>query len=58
MFPILIGVPDQVSKMPESDQQNVEDVKKGLGNALGGGLNNPLGENIGDLGDDLTSGFR
>jgi len=48
---------DQISKMPESDQQNVEDAKKGLGNVLGGSLQNPLGEKTGDLGDDLTKDF-
>ncbi|KAF2806065.1 uncharacterized protein BDZ99DRAFT_395175 [Mytilinidion resinicola] len=48
---------DQLSKIPESDQQNVNEVKNGLGNALGGGLKNPIGEKTGDLGDDLTSGF-
>ena len=42
--------------MPASDQKDVKDFKKGLGN-VGGGLNNPIGEKIGDLGDDLTKDF-
>lgn len=43
--------------MPASDQKDVKDFKKGLGNVTGGGLNNPIGEKIGDLGDDLTKDF-
>jgi len=49
-------VKDQISKMPASDQKDVKDFKKGLGR-VGGGLNNPIGEKIGDLGDDLTKDF-
>jgi len=43
--------------MPASDQKDVKDLKKGLGNVIGGGLNNPIGEKTGDLGDDLTKDF-
>lgn len=49
--------PDQIGKMPASDQKDVKDLKKGLGNVIGGGLNNPIGEKTGDLGDDLTKDF-
>ncbi|KAI9692091.1 MAG: hypothetical protein M1820_009526 [Bogoriella megaspora] len=48
---------DQISKLPTSDQQDVKDAQKGLGNALGGALNNPLGKEAGDTGDKLTSPF-
>ncbi|XTI95366.1 hypothetical protein V2W45_1018636 [Cenococcum geophilum] len=50
-------VKDQIGKMPASDQKDVKDLKKGLGNVIGGGLNNPIGEKTGDLGDDLTKDF-
>jgi hypothetical protein len=50
-------VKDQISKVPASDQQDVKDLKKGLGNALGGAVNNPAGKEGGDLGDKLTSPF-
>lgn len=43
--------------MPASDQKDVKDFKKGLGNVIGGGLNNPIGEKTGDIGDDLTKDF-
>ncbi|KAF2729123.1 hypothetical protein EJ04DRAFT_516168 [Polyplosphaeria fusca] len=48
---------DQISKVPASDQENVKQFKKGLGNAVGGGLNNPLGEMGGEAADDLTKPF-
>jgi len=51
-------VKDQISQMPESDQKTYNDVKKGLGNGLGGALNNPVGEKTGDFGDDITARFR
>jgi fumarylacetoacetate (FAA) hydrolase family protein len=50
-------VKDQISKMPASDQKDIKDFKKGLGNVIGGGLNNPIGEKTGDIGDDLTKDF-
>lgn len=46
---------DQINKIPASDQQDVKDLKKGLGNALGGSLQNPLGKEVGNAGDQLTS---
>jgi hypothetical protein len=49
--------PDQISKIPESDQQDVKDLKKGISNAVGGGLQNPLGEQGGELADKITSPF-
>jgi len=45
---------DQISKLPTSDQENVQQLKKGLGNAIGGSLNNPLGEATGEAADGLT----
>ncbi|EON64202.1 hypothetical protein W97_03432 [Coniosporium apollinis CBS 100218] len=50
-------VKDQINKLPASDQEDIKDLKKGLGNALGGGLQNPLGKTVGDVGDDLTRDF-
>lgn len=35
---------DAVGKIPASDQEDVKELKQGLGNALGGGLQNPLGK--------------
>lgn len=32
-----------VDKIPASDQEDVREVKKGVGNAVGGALQNPLG---------------
>ncbi|KAL5375242.1 hypothetical protein DPSP01_011341 [Paraphaeosphaeria sporulosa] len=46
---------DQISKIPASDQENVKDLKKGLGNAVGGLASNPLGEATGEAADSLTS---
>jgi len=48
---------DQISKIPASDQKDVTDLKKGLGNFAGGAMQNPIGEKGGDLADDLTSPF-
>jgi hypothetical protein len=46
---------DQISKFPASDQENVKQLKKGLGDTVGGVLNNPLGETGGEAADNLTS---
>ncbi|KAF2869511.1 hypothetical protein BDV95DRAFT_498062 [Massariosphaeria phaeospora] len=46
---------DQISNLPASDQENVKQFKEGLGNAVGGGLKNPLGETTGEATDKLTS---
>ncbi|KAL1604072.1 hypothetical protein SLS60_005664 [Paraconiothyrium brasiliense] len=48
---------DQISKIPASDQEDVNQLKKGLGNAVGGIANNPLGEATGETADSLTSPF-
>ncbi|KAF2202870.1 hypothetical protein GQ43DRAFT_368136 [Delitschia confertaspora ATCC 74209] len=45
---------DQISKLPTSDQENIKQFKAGIGNAIGGGLNNPLGDTAGEAADDLT----
>ena len=47
----------QLDKIPTTDQENVKEFKKDLGNALGGGLKNPVGEAAGELGDELTKPF-
>lgn len=46
---------DQISKIPASDQEDVKQLKKGLGNAVGGAVSNPLGEAGGEAADSLTS---
>ncbi|KAF2260194.1 hypothetical protein CC78DRAFT_536549 [Lojkania enalia] len=48
---------DQISKIPESDQEDVKQFKKGLGNAVGGAMNNPIGETTGETADELTKPF-
>jgi len=45
---------DQTNKVPTTDQRDIKELKRGLGNALGGSLNNPLGEVVGETGDNLT----
>ncbi|KAF2836374.1 hypothetical protein M501DRAFT_940103 [Patellaria atrata CBS 101060] len=49
---------DTLDKVPDSDMQNVKDLKRGVGNIAGGSLNNPLGSAVGDAGDDATARFR
>ena len=51
----LINPSDQISKVPASDQEDVKNLKKGLGNLAGGAMQNPLGENAGEAADSLTS---
>ena len=46
---------DQIDKIPTSDQENLKQVKKGLGNFTGGAVNNPLGEQAGEGLDKFTS---
>ncbi|KAL1585460.1 hypothetical protein WHR41_05730 [Cladosporium halotolerans] len=43
-----------VDKIPASDQEDVREVKKGVGNAVGGALQNPLGGLAGDTADEVT----
>ncbi|KAF2146671.1 uncharacterized protein K452DRAFT_282848 [Aplosporella prunicola CBS 121167] len=47
-------VKDQVNKLPASDQKDVKEVKKGLGNLAGGSLQNPVGKFAGDTADEAT----
>jgi hypothetical protein len=49
--------PDQISKIPDSDQRDVKDLKRSLGNLGGGATKNPLGEQAGEAADDLTKPF-
>ncbi|KAF2750791.1 hypothetical protein M011DRAFT_474289 [Sporormia fimetaria CBS 119925] len=46
---------DTLNKIPTSDQKDVNNLKKGLGNAVGGLTNNPIGEAGGETADRLTS---
>ena len=49
--------PDQISKIPEGDQKELKDLKKGISNLGGGALQNPLGKMTGDAADDATKPF-
>ncbi|KAF2830987.1 hypothetical protein CC86DRAFT_282555 [Ophiobolus disseminans] len=48
---------DQINKIPSSDQEDVKNLKKSLGNAVGGVTKNPLGEQAGETTDRLTAPF-
>ncbi|KAK4550040.1 hypothetical protein LTR36_003007 [Oleoguttula mirabilis] len=48
---------DAIGKVPASDQEDIKELQKGLGNVAGGGLQNPLGKFAGNLGDDATKDF-
>ncbi|OQO00378.1 hypothetical protein B0A48_13726 [Cryoendolithus antarcticus] len=48
---------DGISKIPADDQEDVKELKKSLGNAGGGLMQNPLGKQTGNTLDGLTSGF-
>lgn len=48
---------DMLSKVPDAEQEDVKDLKKGLSNAAGGALQNPLGKFAGQTGDDATRDF-
>lgn len=48
---------EQISKIPASDQEDVKELKKGLGDVVGTGTQNPIGEEGGELADKLTSPF-
>ncbi|KAF2635328.1 hypothetical protein P280DRAFT_411756 [Massarina eburnea CBS 473.64] len=45
----------QISKIPDTDQRDIDQLKKGVGNAVGGLTQNPLGEATGETADRLTS---
>ncbi|KAL6712091.1 hypothetical protein ACN47E_003134 [Coniothyrium glycines] len=46
---------DQINKIPTSDQEDIKQLKKGIGNLVGGASNNPIGEQAGETADKLTS---
>ncbi|KAH7123652.1 hypothetical protein B0J11DRAFT_318241 [Dendryphion nanum] len=46
---------DQIEKIPASDQEDVKQLKKGLGNTFGGVVKNPVGDAGGEFADTLTS---
>jgi hypothetical protein len=48
---------DQISKIPASEQKDIKEFKKGLGNLAGGALKNPLGDKGGDAADEATKPF-
>jgi hypothetical protein len=47
--------PDQINKIPASDQEDVKNLKKSLGNVVGGVTKNPVGEQAGEATDRLTA---
>ncbi|TID16429.1 hypothetical protein E6O75_ATG11547 [Venturia nashicola] len=57
----LFGIPPemkhQISKIPASDQKEVKELKNNLGDVGGGVMQNPIGEEGGELADKLTSPF-
>jgi hypothetical protein len=46
---------DQINSLPASDQKDISELKSGVGNLVGGALQNPLGKEAGQVGDSLTS---
>ncbi|CAK4031388.1 hypothetical protein B0A55_01704 [Lecanosticta acicola] len=48
---------DMLSKVPDSEQEDVKEFKKSLGNVAGGALQNPLGKTAGNTADDATKVF-
>ncbi|KAI4753147.1 hypothetical protein E4T52_14710 [Aureobasidium sp. EXF-3400] len=48
-------VKDQINSLPASDQKDISELKSGVGNLVGGALQNPLGKEAGQVGDSLTS---
>ncbi|KAF2171610.1 hypothetical protein M409DRAFT_63252 [Zasmidium cellare ATCC 36951] len=48
---------DALNKVPDSDQEDVKDLKQTGSNAAGGALQNPLGKLAGNTADDATKDF-
>jgi hypothetical protein len=48
-------MPDQINKIPSSDQEDIKNLKQGISNLAGGAMQNPLGEQAGETADRLTS---
>ncbi|TKA23023.1 hypothetical protein B0A50_07241 [Salinomyces thailandicus] len=48
---------DAIGQVPDSDQQDVKELKQSLSNVSGGALQNPLGKMTGDAADDATRDF-
>ncbi|KAH0282472.1 hypothetical protein M436DRAFT_55013 [Aureobasidium namibiae CBS 147.97] len=48
-------VKDQINSLPASDQKEIGEIKSGVGNLVGGALQNPLGKEAEQAGDTLTS---
>ncbi|TIA62610.1 hypothetical protein D6C77_02633 [Aureobasidium pullulans] len=45
----------QINSLPATDQKDVNQLKSGVGNLVGGALQNPLGKEAGNVGDTITS---
>lgn len=52
---IRLTFPDQINSLPATDQKDVNQLKSGVGNLVGGALQNPLGKEAGNVGDTITS---
>lgn len=48
---------DTISRVPASDQKEVQELRDSVGNAAGGLLQNPLGKQAGNTADQLTGSF-
>ncbi|KAI4718627.1 hypothetical protein E4T48_05119 [Aureobasidium sp. EXF-10727] len=48
-------VKNQINSLPASDQKDVNEIKSGVGNLVGGAMQNPIGKEAGEVGDTLTS---
>ncbi|KAH9826251.1 hypothetical protein Tdes44962_MAKER03635 [Teratosphaeria destructans] len=48
---------DAIGQIPTDDQREVKELKQGISNAVGGGLQNPLGKFAGNTADDATKDF-
>ncbi|KAF2753206.1 hypothetical protein EJ05DRAFT_223101 [Pseudovirgaria hyperparasitica] len=48
---------DQISKVPDADQQDIKNLKSSLGNIAGGSAQNPLGDTAGEAADDISKPF-
>ncbi|GAB7346331.1 hypothetical protein MBLNU457_5048t1 [Dothideomycetes sp. NU457] len=48
---------DTISRVPATDQKEVQELRDSVGNAAGGLLQNPLGKQAGETADQLTGSF-
>jgi hypothetical protein len=51
---ILTGA-DQISKVPTTDNRDINEIKKSVGDTLGSAMKNPVGDIGGETADDATN---